>query len=142
MTRFWAILLCLLSMPAATSAQDRRSPTVETALRAPHAISSTQKSPAEYSKEPFVIEQYATTARFENDGTGEKILAVRVRVQSEAGAQQLHQLVFNFNSANEQIDVRYVRARKPDGTIVNAAADAVKEVTAPVARDAAAYAEL
>ncbi|MGA8011081.1 MAG: DUF3857 domain-containing protein [Candidatus Acidiferrales bacterium] len=140
MTPFWAILLCLLSMTAVTSAQDRRSRTVITARRAPHAISSTQKSPAEYSKEPFVIEQYATTARFENDGTGEKVLAVRVRVQSEAGVQQLRQLTFSFNSANEQIDVRYVRARKLDGTIVDAAADAVKEVTAPVARDAAAYA--
>ena len=140
MTRFWAVLLCLLSMTAVTSAQDRRSPTVETARRAPHAISSTQKSPAEHSKEPFVIEQYATTARFENDGTEEKVLAVRVRVQSEAGAQQLRQLTFSFNSANEQIDVSYVRARKLDGTIINAAEDSVKEVTAPVARDAAAYA--
>ena len=96
MTRFWAILLCLLSMTAVTSAQDRRSPNAKTARRAPHAISSTQKSPAEHSKEPFVIEQYATTARFENDGTGEKVLAVRVRVQSEAGVQQLRQTHFQF----------------------------------------------
>ena len=37
------------------------------------------------------------------------------------------------------MDVRYVRVRKPDGSVVTAGPDAVKEMTAPVARDAPVY---
>jgi tetratricopeptide (TPR) repeat protein len=140
MNRIWGTLLCLMSLPAVVTAQDRTSPAANHPGNAPRAISSPQKSPADYSKEPFVIERYATTARFENDGTGEQVLTVRLRVQSEAGAQQLHQLVFKYDSTNEQMEVRYVRAHKPDGTIVNAAADAAKDVTAPIAVEAPAYA--
>ena len=95
--------------------------------------------PADYSQEPFVIEQYHTTARFENDGTSERDLAVRVRVQSDAGVQQLGELVFGYNSANEVMDVRFVRVKKKDGSVVTATADAVKDMTASVARDAPEY---
>jgi tetratricopeptide (TPR) repeat protein len=142
MIRIWATLLCLLSLPAAIGAQDRTSPAAKPQGRSPHAISTSQKALADYSKEPFVIERYSTAARFENDGTGQQILTVRLRVQSEAGAQQLHQLVFKYDSANEQMEVRFVHAHKPDGTIVNAAADSAKDVTAPIAIDAPAYAEV
>ncbi len=48
-------------------------------------------------------------------------------------------LVFGFNSANEQMDVRYARVRKADGTVVTAAPDAVKETTSSIASDAPVY---
>jgi len=129
---FAAILFCSFALPA----QQQSTP-----LPAPaEPNSSAEKSSSpDYSQEPFVIESYVTAARFENDGTGERDLKVRIRVQSDAGVQQLGELVFGYNSANEQMDVRGVRVRKPDGTEVNAAADAVKEMTAPVARDAPVY---
>src|SRR6202050_5675115 len=92
-----------------------------------------------YSQEPFVIEQYYTTARFENDGTSQRDLAARIRVQSDAGVQQLGELVFGYNSSNEQMEVRTVRVHKPDGTFVEAAPDSIKEMTASVARDAPMY---
>ncbi len=94
---------------------------------------------ANYSQEPFVIEQYYTTARFENDGTSQRDLSVRIHVQSDAGVQQLGELVFGFNSGNEQMEVRTVRVHKPDGTVVNAGPDSIKEMTASVARDAPMY---
>jgi tetratricopeptide (TPR) repeat protein len=106
----------------------------------PHPSSLQEQLPAEYSKEPFVIGRYVTTARYENDGTGEHDLAVRVRVQSDAGAQQLHELVFRYDSAHEQMDVRILRVHKADGTIVSGAANAVTETAAPTVRDAPAYA--
>lgn len=114
-------------------------------------VSHSQKEPAksaaspatptskDYPQEPFVVERYDTTARFENDGTGERDLHVRIHVNSDAGVQQLGELVFGFNSANEQMDVRYVRVQKPDGTTVTATPDAVKELTASVASDAPVY---
>ena len=41
------------------------------------------------------------------DGTGVRDLAARIKVQSDAGVQQLGELVFGFNSANEEMDVKY-----------------------------------
>jgi tetratricopeptide (TPR) repeat protein/transglutaminase-like putative cysteine protease len=85
------------------------------------------------------VETYSTTVRFENDGTGEQDLVVRAHVQSDAGAQQLRELNFRYDATHEQLDIRYVRVRKPDGSLVNAAADAIEDK--PVVPDAA-YAQL
>jgi Flp pilus assembly protein TadD/transglutaminase-like putative cysteine protease len=122
------------------------TPIAASAQQGPGAPSKTNTTPAapkqaaaNYSQEPFVIEQYSTVARFENDGTGEHDLTVRIHVQSDAGVQQLGELVFGYNSSNEQMDVHYVRVHKPDGTVVTAAPDAIKELTATVARDAPVY---
>src|SRR5437660_11126339 len=93
----------------------------------------------DYSQEPFLIEQYYARARFEKDGTGRRELHVRVRVQSEAGVQQLGQLVFGYNSANERMTIDSVEVRKADGSAATAAADAVQDMTSPVARDAPVY---
>ena len=49
------------------------------------------------------------------------------------------ELVFGYNSGNEQMEVRTVRVLKPDGTVVNAPPDSIKEMTASVARDAPMY---
>ncbi len=141
MSRFGVILLCFLSLPALAGAQAPPSAAAKTPARPPHATSLQKQAQADFAKEPFVIESYATTARYENDGTGEHDLAVRVRVQSDAGAQQLHQLVFRYNSANEEMEVRFLRVHKADGTIVNMAAEAVTESVAPTVRDAPAYAD-
>jgi tetratricopeptide (TPR) repeat protein/transglutaminase-like putative cysteine protease len=133
------LALCFLCLACAAGAQDAPTTTAQSAA-APRAKSAVpQAAPADFSQEPFVIEQYFTTARFENDGTGEFDLTERIRVQSDAGVQQLSELVFGYNSASEQTEIRYVRVRKPDGTIVTADADAIKEVTAAVAHDAPIY---
>jgi len=103
------------------------------------AAPTTARDQTDYSQEPFVIEQYHTQARFENDGTGRRELQVRIRVQSEAGVQQLGQLVFGYNSANERLEIDSVRVYKADGSTTSAPADAVQDMTAPVARDAPVY---
>src|SRR5271156_5765352 len=137
MTKFYKAALCALLFSLHAAAQ----PSNSTQNASPAATKSpTQKStPADYSQEPFVIEQYHTTARFENDGTSQRDLAVRVRVQSDAGVQQLGELVFGYNSANEVMDVHFVRVKKKDGAVVTATADAVKDMTSSVARDAPEY---
>jgi Flp pilus assembly protein TadD/transglutaminase-like putative cysteine protease len=137
MTRRYAAAFCALlfgSLAAAQQSNSTQNPSPAATKTAPQ-----KSSPADYSQEPFVIEQYYTTARFENDGTSERDLAVRVRVQSDAGVQQLGELVFGYNSANEVMDVRFVRVKKKDGSVVTATADAVKDMTASVARDAPEY---
>ncbi|HXX18869.1 MAG TPA: DUF3857 and transglutaminase domain-containing protein, partial [Candidatus Acidoferrum sp.] len=123
-----ALFGLLLMSPAAANAQ------------APAAKAPAEKLSADYSHEPFVIERYATIARFENDGTGEETLRVRAKIQSDAGAQQWSELVFGYNASTEAIDVHYVRLHKADRTTVEIAADATKDAPAPTVRDFPAYA--
>ncbi len=92
-----------------------------------------------YSQEAFVIEQYRTTLRFENDGTGRKETLTRIRVQSEAGVQQWGQIQFGYNSANERVEIGYVRVVKSDGSTITAGEDAVQDLSTPVEREAPVY---
>src|SRR5437588_9493195 len=77
--------------------------------------------------------------RFEADGTGRKETTARIRVQSEAGVQQWGQLQEGYNSANERVEIPYVRVLKEDGTVVKAGEDAVQDLSAPVEHEAPVY---
>jgi len=134
------ILLCLMSLPKAGHAQARSSSPGAPPVHSSQAKPSENALPVQYAKEPFVIERYDTAARFEDDGTGEQTLAVRIQVQNDAGAQQLHELVFRYDSANQQMDVRVLRVHKENGTIIDGTRDAVKDAVAPTVHDAPAYA--
>src|SRR5277367_4944701 len=130
-------LLCISLTARTAGAQQAATP--EGSHHSDESSAARKPGAPNYSQEPFVIEQYYTTARFENDGTSQRDLAVRIRVQSDAGVQQLGELVFGYNSGNEVMDVRFVRVKKKDGSVVTATADAVKDMTASVARDAPEY---
>jgi tetratricopeptide (TPR) repeat protein len=134
MTRFLTILLCLECLAGVSLAQNH--PTAQPApSRAAGAPAAAEKNSTQGASEPFVIESYETSARFENDGTGQQILTVRARVESDDGAQQLHELAFRYVAPNQQIDVHYVRVHKADGTEVSAAASDIH--VAPSIPDAA-----
>src|ERR1700678_810966 len=93
----------------------------------------------DYSQEAFVVEQYRSTYRFENNGTGRKETVARIRVQSEAGVQQWGQIQVGYNSANERVEIVYVRVVQADGSVIKAGEDAVQDLTAPVEREAPVY---
>jgi tetratricopeptide (TPR) repeat protein len=93
----------------------------------------------DYSQEAFVAEQYRTLYRFENDGTGRKETVARIRVQSEAGVQQWGQIQIGYNSANERVEIPYVRVIKADGSVVKAGDDAVQDLSAPLEQQAPVY---
>ena len=93
----------------------------------------------DYSQEAFVIEQLRSRYRFESDGTGRRETIARIRVQSEAGVQQWGQLQLGYNSANERVEIPYVRVLKEDGSVVKAGEDAVQDLSAPVEREAPVY---
>src|SRR5581483_1509175 len=103
------------------------------------SAAKTASKAADYSQEAVVYESYRSVERFENDGTGSKNVTARIRVQSEAGVDQLGQLIFGYNAANQKFDIDYVRVRRADGSVVTASADAVQDVTAPVLREAPVY---
>lgn len=108
---------------------------------APAPNAAKPKEP-DYSQEAFVIEQFKTTYRFEKDGTGQRHMLVRVKVQSEAGLERFGQLVFGYSSANEKLDFEFVRVRKADGTVVNASESDIQDLSAPLAREAPIYTDL
>src|SRR5438309_7576610 len=93
----------------------------------------------DYSQESFVIEQRHSHYRFESDGTGRKETTARIKVQSEAGVQQWGQLLEGYNSANERVEIPYVRVLKADGSVVKAGDDAVQDLSAPIEREAPVY---
>jgi tetratricopeptide (TPR) repeat protein len=135
-------LLAILALAIPIAAQ--QPPPEASATRTPTqngtGSSSQLNSQPDYSQEPFLIEQYYTAARFENDGNGERELSVRIKIQNDAGVQSLSELVFGYNSVNEQIDVCSLVVHKADGTSVTAGPDAAKDKDGPLAKDAPAYA--
>src|ERR1700746_2877460 len=134
-----SFLLLLVCSSTLGSPQVAPPPSAAPSVPQNGTASAVQLPSPEYAQEPFLIEEYHSTARFENDGTGGRELNVRVRVQSDTRVQALAERVFGSGEANEKMDVRSVVVHKADGTNVTTGPDAVKEMTAPIARDAPAH---
>ncbi len=140
------LVVCTLVVPFA-SAQSNQTPSGSSlpakAKKGAKAIEAAPPKPDEpkhdYSQEAFVVEQYKSIYHFEKDGTGRKETIARIRVQSEAGVQQWGQIQVGYNSANERVDMDYVRVIKADGSIVKAGDDAVQDLSAPLEQQAPVY---
>jgi tetratricopeptide (TPR) repeat protein len=152
--RLWILLFSCVLIAANAQQSTPPSPDQSTPKApgtAPQSTSSGDKSagtPAappktenkrDYAQESFVIERMHSNYRFEADGTGRKETTARIRVQSEAGVQQWGQLLEGYNSANERVEIPYVRVLKEDGTVVKAGDDAVQDLSAPIEREAPVY---
>ena len=96
-------------------------------------------APADHSQEPFIYEQVRGKARYENDGAGVREISARMRIQTPAGLSKAGQLVFDYNAANEKIEIRSVKVTKPNGSVITAGPSAVQDLSAPVAREAPMY---
>src|SRR5439155_14334658 len=96
-------------------------------------------SPVDHSQESYVIEKLRHSYRFEADGTGRRELYVRIKVQSEAGVEQWGQVVVGYNSANERVEIPYVRVLKSDGSTVTAPPESVQDLSIPLQREAPVY---
>ena len=132
------LVACTLAAPFTALAQaggNSSSP----AIPAKPADAKPEGPKHDYSQEAFVVEQYHSTYRFESDGTGRRETIARIRVQSEAGVQQWGQIQIGYNSANERVEIAYVRVIKADGSVVKAGDDAVQDLSAPVEREAPVY---
>lgn len=106
-------------------------------------ITARAQSPQpDYSQEAFVIEQSKSTVRFEKDGTGRRDTSMRVKVQSAAGVQAFGQLLIGYNSANERVEIAFVRVTKPDGPVVVTPLDTIQDLSSPVERIAPVYTDL
>ena len=138
-----AILLTfslLLTAPSISRSQTLPKPPAPAKPEAAKQEPAKQKP--DYSQEAVVVEQLRSAYRFERDGTGQREMSLRVKVQSDAGVERFGQLIFPYSSANEKLDMDFVRVRKADGTVVSAATTDIQDLTAPVAREAPIYTDL
>jgi tetratricopeptide (TPR) repeat protein len=123
------VLLLFLSLAAFSVAQ------------AP-APSKPEGSKPDQSQEAFVIEQFSSKQRFENDGTASRENTARVRIQSEAGVQQYGLLAFSYASGTGTFEITYVRVRKADGSVVETPPENVQDMAAQITRQAPFYSDL
>ena len=98
-------------------------------------------APADTSGEPYVFERINEQVRFEEDGTGLRDTTAVVRVQSQAGLQQFGQLIFAYSSATENLEIDYVRVRKPDGRVVITSTKDAQDFAPDVLREAPMYSD-
>ncbi len=93
----------------------------------------------DHSQEAVIFERILNRARFESDGTGVEETEAIVRVQSQAGVEELGQLVFGYSSATEKLDVEYVRVRKPDGQVIVTPESTAQDFAPDILKDAPMY---
>jgi tetratricopeptide (TPR) repeat protein len=144
--RRFALPILFLAFSSLVNAAPQSSRPVEPSPEAKQSSETATSKPdtdkavaADYSKESFVTEYMRSRYTFENDGTGKRESVFRIRVQSEAGVQRWGQLRFAYNSANERMDIPYVRVLKQDGSVVTASTDAVQDLSGAVQRIAPVY---
>lgn len=99
-------------------------------------------SAQDFSKQAYVIEHIGRRIRMESDGTGSRELTARVRMLADAGVKAFAVLTFVYTSANEAVDVDYVRVHKPDGTVVNTPDYNIQDMPGEVSRTAPLYSDI
>ena len=127
-------LLCLLFSASILSAQ--------TSAPGSSANSSKAQSKPDLSQEAAIIEQLDTILSYEADGTGKSDNSSRIRLQSSAGVQQYGLLTFPYQKNFQELTINYVRARKPDGTVINTSLDDVQDLESEITRAAPFYSDL
>ena len=137
MNFFWIPRLCILTLLVLPSAAAQQ--VAETRPQTAGTLRSGAVISRNYSTEPYVIEKYTTAWRFENDGTADRTITARIRIQNDVAARQFSELSFAFDANAEELRVAFLRVRKSDGAVVDADPHSITEETSPAVRDAPAF---
>jgi hypothetical protein len=98
--------------------------------------------PSDYNEEAVVVEKLLRDFKWNADGTGTSTVTARIKVRTQAGVQQLGQLVWGYNSANEKLEIKYLRVMNPDGSgVVNATDASYQDVPSQIEREAPMYSD-
>jgi len=96
----------------------------------------------DFSKEAYVLERYAMVIKAESDGTGTREATAEIKMLADAGVKAFAVLNFVYTSANEVVDVDYVRVRKADGTIVKTPDYNIQDMPGEITRTAPLYSDV
>lgn len=91
--------------------------------------------------EAAILERILNRVRFENDGTEVSETEAVMLIQSQAGVEEFGQLIFGYSSATENLDVEYVRVRKPDGQVVVTPESTAQDFAPDVLKEAPMYSD-
>ena len=103
--------------------------------------SAKEKAIAANSEEAALFDRILNRIHFENDGTEVSETEAVVKIQSQAGVEEFGQLVFGYSSATENLDVEYVRVRKPDGQVVVTPDSTAQDFAPDVLKEAPMYSD-
>ena len=98
--------------------------------------------PDPYANEAIVFEHLETVYKMHADGTGERDMLVKMRVQSDGAAQQFGVMSFAYASAYESPVIKLMRVHKLDGTVVDTPGTDAVDMPAEVSREAPLYSDL
>ena len=98
--------------------------------------------PSDIAKEALVFDQLETRIRLEPDGTGSRQVTARVRVLADAGVKAMAVPTFTYTASNQQVDIAYVRVKKPDGTVVTTPDYNIQDLPADATRAAPMYSDI
>ena len=96
----------------------------------------------DYSKEGVVIQSLSRQVSFHENGSWQSVETASVRIQSDAGVQQLGVLAFSYDRDEQQFELTYLRVRKPDGKIVETPRDNMQDVSSEISKAAPTYSDL
>lgn len=136
-----SVVFTLGGNPTPATTDKAQAPSASAAATSELPIPSPRAKAFDISQAPCVYEQVRGAMRYENDGTGTLEIKARIKVQSGACIERAGQLVFNYNSENERLDIVRIQVTKPDGKTVNSGAEAVQDLSAPVALQAPMYSD-
>jgi tetratricopeptide (TPR) repeat protein len=105
----------------------------------PQAQASPKSDPEPFAQQAAIVEDVLTSVRLENDGRERVESTARIRIQSESAVRSEGVLVFPYWAGEQTLDIKYVRVRKPDGTIVQTPLDSVQDLSSEIARSAPMY---
>ena len=97
---------------------------------------------ASYQNEAVVIEKSETVFTYQKDGTGEKLVSMRMKITSEAGARQFSVISLPYAAANESPTLETVAVHHPDGTTIETPVADAMDMPAPVTEQAPLYSDL
>jgi tetratricopeptide (TPR) repeat protein/transglutaminase-like putative cysteine protease len=109
---------------------------------APVPAASAPDSKQDYSKEAYVVDRFYTHITEAGDGTGVREVTSEVKILAEAGVKAFAVLDLTYSSANQTVDIDYVRVRKPDGTVVKTPDYNIQDMPADVSRTAPLYSDI
>lgn len=142
----FALAACL---PFSSAARGQaNTPSIAPATHKPAPVPPAQTAlaaapkPPDVSREALVFDKLATHITMEADGTGTRETTAAIRILADAGVKQMAVLTFTYTASNQQMDIGYVRVRKPDGTVVVTPAYNVQDMPADVTREAPMYSDI
>ena len=95
-----------------------------------------------YAGESIVLEKSEAVYRMAADGTGVRTITRVARIQSEAVLREVGVVSIGYAANSERVEFVYVRAKHPDGTVVETPGTEAIEISPQVTQQAPFYSDL